>query len=154
MIMDNMTYDKLLKTLDRLMLELDDKQVKSLELDMLKRIAIRLQSFECSECEDNLSRLGEYVRYLDENRDSLDKKELKEYRKSIELIKAHLQKGHGLVPEGYYMSIYMSLGMSIGLVFGMLVFDNLALGLPLGMSVGLAIGSGIDADYKKKGKTI
>lgn len=154
MIMDNMTYDKLLKTLDRLMLELDDKQVKSLELDMLKRIAIRLQSFECSECEDNLPRLGEYVRYLDENRDSLDKKELKEYRKNIELIKAHLQKEHGLVPEGYYMSIYMSLGMSIGLVFGMLVFDNLALGLPIGMSTGLAIGAGIDADYKKKGKTI
>lgn len=152
--MKNESYDQIIEDVDRLKINLNNKQVKTLELDMLKRIAIRLKSFDCRECEDSMSTLGEYVRYLDENRNSLDKRELKEYRKRIEGIKAHLQKEHGLVPEGYYMSIYMSLGMSIGLVFGMLVFDNLALGLPIGMSVGLAIGAGIDADYKKKGKTI
>ena len=153
-IMNNKNYKKILEKIARLNDEIDDKQAKTLELDLLKRIIIRLQAFDCTECANNLSELSGYVNYLDENKNSLEKQELKEYRKIIEEIKTHLQKEHGLVPQGYYLSVYMSIGMSIGLVFGLTVFDNLALGLPIGMAIGIAIGSGIDADYKKKGKII
>jgi F0F1-type ATP synthase assembly protein I len=147
-------YNQILEKIDGLNDEIDDKQAKTLELDLLKRITIRLHSFDCTECANYLSEMCEYIDYLDENKNSLEKQKLKDYRKIIEEIKTHLQKEHGLIPEGYYLSIYMSIGMSIGLVFGLTVFDNLAMGLPIGMSIGLAIGAGIDADYKKKGKTI
>lgn len=152
--MDNRNYNQILEKIARLNDEIDDKQAKKLELDLLKRITIRLQSFDCTECANYLSELRGYINYLDKNKNSLEKQELKKYRKIKEKIKTHLQKEHGLVPEGYYLSIYMSIGMSIGLVFGLIVFDNLALGLPIGLAIGVAIGSGIDADYKKKGKTI
>lgn len=152
--MGNRSFEQILEKVDRLNDEMDLKQTKGLELDLLKRITIRLQSFECTECASYLSEMDGYVNYLDENKNSLEKQKLKDYRKIIEEIKAHLQKEHRLVPEGYYQSIYMSIGMSIGLMFGLTVFDNLAMGLPIGMVMGLAIGVGIDADYKKKGKTL
>jgi hypothetical protein len=84
----------------------------------------------------------------------LSNEDFKSYKSLITKITDHLQKTHKLLSEDYYISIYMSIGMSLGLLFGMLVFDNIALGLPIGMSLGIAIGAGIDADNKKKGKTI
>lgn len=152
--MDNRNYNQILEKITKLNDEIDDKQSKILELDLLERITIRLQSLDCIERANNLYELGGYVNYLNKNKDSLGKQELKEYRKTIGEITTHLQKGHGLVPEGYYLSIYIPFGMSIGLVFGLIIFDNLALGLPIGMAIGIAIGSVIDADHKKKGKTI
>lgn len=152
--MDNRNDNQILEKIARLNDEIDDKQRRKFQLDLLKRITIRLQSFDCTECTNCLSELSGYINYLDENKNSLEKQKLKEYRKIIEKIKTHLQKEHGLVPEGYYLSIYMSLGMCIGLVFGLNLSDNLALGLPIGLAIGISIGSGIDADYKKKGKTI
>ncbi|WP_234028562.1 hypothetical protein [Lentibacillus sp. Marseille-P4043] len=69
---------------------------------------------------------------------------------------SNLQKKHKLVEEGYYLGIFMSLGLSLGVVFGLTVLDIGLLGLPIGvgMCIGLAIGSGMDADAKKRGKTI
>ena len=152
--MDNINYNQIIEKIARLSDEIDDKQVETLALDLLKRITIRLQSFDCTECGNYLSEISGYVNYLDENKNSLEKQQLQEYRKIMEEIKIHLQNEHGLVPEGFYLGIYMSFGMSIGLLFGMIVFDNFVLGMPIGMAIGVAIGSGIDADYKKKGKTI
>ncbi len=152
--MDNNHYNQILQKIDGLFNQVESQQVKRLELDLLKRITIRLLSFDCSDCTDYLSEVEHYVDYLEIHKKMGDKQQLKEYRKLIGAIKAHLQKEHGLVPEGYYMSIYMSIGMSIGLVLGLTIFDHLALGLPIGLSVGLAVGSGIDALYAKKGMTI
>ena len=152
--MDNRNDNQILEKISRLKDEIDDKLAKVLELDLLKQLTIRLQSFDCAECANYLSELSGSIHYLDEKKNSLEKQDFKKHRKMIENMKTHLQKEHGLIPEGYYLSIYMSIGMSIGLIFGMIVFDNLALGLPIGLAIGVAIGSGIDADCKKKGKTI
>lgn len=152
--MDNSNYNQMLEKIDIIYNEIGDKQAKILELDLLKRIIVRLQSFDCTECANYLFEMGVYINYLEENKNLLERQKIKEYRKSVEEIKSHLQKKHGLVPEGYYLSIYMSLGMSVGLIFGLAILDNLAMGLPIGMAIGLAIGSGIDSDYKKKGRTI
>lgn len=154
--MDNgdCNYNQILGKIAKLYDEVDDKQAKALELDLLKRMTIRLQSFDCTECANYSSKLGDYVNYLDENKNSLDRQELKKHREIIEEIKTHLQNEHGLVQEGYYLSIYMPLGMCMGLVFGLTIINNLAIGLSSGLAIGVAIGSAIDADYKKKGKTI
>lgn len=146
--------NQILNLIEKLRGKIDEKQAKSLELDLLTRIVIRLQSFDCNECKRYLAVIEEYIHYLDDNKDLLNKQKLKEYSKEIQIIKTHLQKEHGLYIEGTFMAVYMSIGMSIGIVFGLTIFDNLALGLPIGLSLGIAVGTGIDADLKKKGKTI
>lgn len=143
--------NQILDLIEKFREKIDEKQAKLLELDLLKRIVIRLQSFDCNECNRYLSIIEEYINYLNDN---IDKQKLKEYKKEIEVIKAHLQKEHGLYLEGTFTAVYMSIGMSIGLVFGLTIFDNLALGLPIGLSIGIAIGAGIDTDLNKKGKVI
>ncbi len=45
--MDNRSYNQTLEKIDRLNDEIDGKQAKTLELDLLKRITIRLQTFDC-----------------------------------------------------------------------------------------------------------
>lgn len=152
--MDNKNFNQILEKLNKISEIMHKKQANSLELDLLKRIIIRLQSFDCNECKNYLSDIEIYLNYFNDNIDFIEKQKLKEYRKTLGNIKNHLQKEHGLYPEGTYTSTYMSIGMSIGLVFGLTVFDNIALGLPIGLGIGLAIGSGIDADLKKKGKII
>ncbi|MFC4388936.1 hypothetical protein ACFOZ1_14125 [Gracilibacillus marinus] len=152
--MDHTQYEQLVEKIDHLHSQLDKKQAQAVELDLLKRITIRLDSFDCTVCTEAHSDIEEYVHYLEDHNDAIDKERLKDYRKRIEKIKTHLLKEHGLIEEGYYLSIYMSIGMSFGLIFGMIISDNLALGLPIGLAIGLAIGVAIDADYKKKGKTL
>ena len=152
--MDNRDYNQILEKIDKLNNQLNDKQGKTLDLDLVKRIVIRLKSFDCTQCENDLYKLSEYINYIYENQNSLERQKLKEYNKFIEQIKTHLQKKHGLFTEGYYLSIYMSLGISVGLMLGLAFFEHWALGMCFGMSTGIAIGSGIDADHKKKGKII
>lgn len=152
--MESQKNDAIGQKIEEIKVQIDGKRAKALELDLLIRIASRLQSFDCAECTSHLANLEEYVRYLHENVNAMDDQEVKKHQKKMGEIKTHLQKKHGLVEEGYYLSIYMSLGMSIGLVFGLTIFDNLALGLPIGMAIGVAVGSGMDADNKKKGKTL
>lgn len=149
-----MENDQILQRIDGLFSQIEGQQAKRLKLDLLKRIIIRLLSFECSGCTDHLSEMERCIDYLEINKKIVDKQKLREYRNLVEAIKTHLQKEHGLVPEGYYLSIYLSIGISVGMILGLAIFDNLAFGLPIGLSVGLAVGSGIDAMYAKKGMTI
>lgn len=134
---------------------LTEKEVKKLDFDLLQRIIIRLNSFDCNECKEYLQEIDEHTKMLIEKGKPVDKSDFEGYQKKISDSISHLQKEHKLVREGYYMSVYMPLGMSVGLVFGLAIFENnIALGLPMGMCIGIAIGSGLDADAKKKGRTI
>ena len=56
--MDNRNYNEILEKIARLNDEIDNKQAKTLDLDLLKRIIIRLQSFDCNECTNYLSEIG------------------------------------------------------------------------------------------------
>jgi hypothetical protein len=129
---------------------------KRLDLDKSERVVEKLGSFSsnCKDCQQQLLELMNYLILIKENMDRIDDTKLKQYKQLINHIISHLQKKHKLIQEGYYLGIFMSLGMSLGIVFGITVFDNFGLGIPIGMCMGLAIGAGMDADAKKKGKTI
>ncbi|WP_253957765.1 hypothetical protein [Metabacillus halosaccharovorans] len=136
---------------------IDNKKITGkLDLNKCERVAEKLDSLSenCQECEQQLLELKNHLIELKSNIDNLDKQTLKQHLLLIQQTYNHLQKKHKLLPEGYYMSIYMSIGMSLGVVFGLTIFDNIALGIPIGMCFGMAIGAGLDADVKKKGKTI
>lgn len=153
--MDQRTFERLKERILRLQ---EHPDAKRLDAAKLERITIRMESFSrndrCGTCETLLSEADERVGTLAERSEATGKDELKSYRRWLGTATAHLQQKHQLVPEGTYLAIYMSMGLSIGLVFGLTIFDNAALGMPIGMSIGLAIGAGLDADAKKKGKTI
>lgn len=129
---------------------------KKLNLDKCERMIERLGSFSdsCPECKQNLLDLQTHFTELQENIGPLQADTLKCHNQWINQIASHLQKQHKLVAEGTYLAIYMSLGLSMGMVFGLTIFDNIGLAMPMGLSIGLALGSAMDADARKKGKTI
>ena len=154
--MGNSLIDSLMTNLEELKGNLGEKLGKQLNLALLERVVKRLQSFspECEQCEQHLEGLSVHIENLKSKHGQIEKSDLKEHQRKVNIIISHLQKEHKLVTEGYYMGVYMSLGMSIGLVFGLTIFENIALGLPIGMIMGIAIGVGLDADAKKKGLQI
>lgn len=147
--------DKLTTNIEDLRNSLGEKASKKLELDKCNRLVQRLNtlSSECEKCYQHFIDLEIHIAQLIDKSNQLTKTDFKQHSQKLEYISSHLLKEHKLVSKDYYLSIYMSLGLSIGLILGLL-FDNLALGLPIGLGVGVVIGASLDADVKKKGKTI
>src|SRR5690606_1667397 len=104
----------------------------------------------------SLHELQLIITALQQSEQPLESSAAKDLSSKLNEIKSYLQKQHKLIPEGFYMSVYMPLGTSLGLVFGLALFDfdNIALGLPIGLCLGIAVGTSLDADAKKKGKSI
>ena len=120
----------------------------------LERVVMRLSSFsQCAECNKYVAELNEALEAII-GQGKFERHEAKELNVLVNKIMAHFEKGHSLLPEGYYMSTYMSIGLSLGIVFGLVLFDNIGIGLALGLGLGVAIGAGLDADAKKKDKVI
>lgn len=154
--MDENRYEQLMQDLELLKVKVGEKTSKQMNLELFKRMIVRLESFsnDCEQCQKYLMELTIHFEELKNKHVPLEKSYLKDlYLKKNELI-SHLQKQHKLITEGYYLSVYMSLGMSLGVVYGLLLSENLAMGLSLGLSLGVAIGAGLDANAKKKGLTI
>lgn len=134
----------------------NERLKRQLDLKKQRRAIDRLVSFsdECPACELYLHNLKHLLMQFADPAGTQNRKALRAYNRRVNEITAHMLKQHHLIPEGYFLSIYMTFGISIGVLLGLTVFDNLALGLPLGTCVGVAIGAGLDADAKKKQRTI
>ena len=133
---------------------LDKKDYKKYKLDLLLRLAKRVDSFSslCGECQpfqQEITRLIEDLRnlYL------MSKENRKSYFKTISQITKHLQKGHKLVTEGYYLGIGMAIGAGIGVAIGA-ALGNPGIGPAIGVALGIAIGSYLDRKAKKEGRII
>lgn len=154
--MEHIEVEGMIDEITRLKESIGNQYTKKLQLNLLERIIKRLESYhaECDICEKTLIELKEQLNLIKVNQGQLSKVEIKEYFRIINNTVAHLQKQHKLVSEGYYMGICMALGVSFGLLFGTILYSVSAIGVSIGMCFGLAIGNGLDADAKKKGKTI
>jgi hypothetical protein len=148
--------EKLLKDFRELKTAMDVKTAKNFNMELLERIIKRVDSFapECQECSKTMKELEEHINKLNAKQGSFNKNDFKENSAKMNNIISHLTKQHKLITEGTYLGTYMCFGISIGVVFGLTIFHNLALGMPIGMCLGIALGSSMDADAKKKGKTI
>ncbi|WP_339184998.1 hypothetical protein [Oceanobacillus sp. FSL W7-1293] len=155
MMISPQAADKLNANIEDLKNSLEEKVSKKLDLDNCHQMIQRLVelSSSCEACNQYFVNLESHIAQLLDKSDQLTKNDFNNHHQILNNIRTHLMKKHKLVAKDYYLSIYMSCGLSLGLVFGLL-FDNLALGLPIGLAVGVAIGAGLDADVKKKGRTI
>lgn len=148
--------EELIKNIEEMKHDVDEKTATKLELDKYIRIIKRLDSFStnCEECQKYLVELENHFENISSQVHQFTKEDYKNHNTKTNQVTSHLLKTHHLTSEHYYMTTFMSVGISLGIPLGLLLFDNVALGMPIGMSIGIAIGTGLDADAKKKGKII
>ena len=133
---------------------LGKKESKKYKLDLLLRIAGRVDSFfsHCGECQifqQDITQLTQDLGYIVQ----MPKEKRKGYFKKLNNITKHLQKHHKLVAEGHYIGIGIAIGVAIGAGIGT-ALGKPGLGPGLGIALGLAIGAYLDNKAKKEDRVI
>jgi len=147
-------YDGIVKEINLHKDILGQKDSKKYKLDLLLRVAKRVDSFssQCGECQmlqQEVTTLTQDLGYLAQ----WSKERRKSYFKMIDTIVKHLQKQHKLVTEGHYMGIGIAIGVGIGAALSA-TLDNPGIGPAIGIALGLAIGRYLDNKAKKEGRVI
>ena len=147
-------YDGIVKELNLHKDTLGQKDAKKYKLDLLLRVAKRVDSFSsaCGQCQmfqQDIATLTQDLGYLAQ----WSKERRKSYFKTIDTIIKHLRKQHKLITEGYYIGIGLAIGIGIGAVLGA-ALGNPGIGPAIGTALGLAIGSYLDKKAKKEGRVI
>ena len=147
-------YHRTAQTINSHKITLEKKAVKKYKLDLLLRLAAKVDNFAniCGECQNFKQEITRLTASLG-GAVQLSKEERKSYSRSLNTITKHLQKEHKLVTEGHYLGIGMMIGAGIGTILGN-VLDNTGIGTPLGIAIGLAVGSYLDKKAKKEGRVI
>jgi hypothetical protein len=137
---------------------LDPKNYKKYKLDLLLRVAVRVDAFAavCAEChafqseiESLVNDLGNLVQLPKQ----LARQERKHYFRRINEMVKHLQKEHKLVPENYYLGIGIAIGTAMSAGIGT-ALGNPGVGTGIGIALGLAIGKYLDNRAEKEGRVI
>jgi hypothetical protein len=147
-------YDDIVKEISLRKDVLGKKGSKKYKLDLLLRIAGRVDSFlsHCGECQifqQDITQLTQDLGYIVQ----ASKEKRKDYFKKIGTITKHLQKQHKLVAEGYYIGIGIAIGVAIGTAIGV-ALNNPGIGPGIGIALGLAIGAYLDNKAKKEDRVI
>lgn len=147
-------YHRTAREIDAHKITLGSKDAKKYQLELLLRLAARIDSFAliCGECQSfkvEINRLTASLGGIVQ----LSKEERKSYSGSIKNITRHLQKEHKLVTEGQYAGIGMAIGIAIGAGIGAAT-DNTGPGTPIGMAFGYAIGYFLEKKARKEGQMI
>ena len=137
---------------------LSKKDAKKYKLDLLLRVAGRVDEFfsTCGKCQlsqPEVTRLAGELGYLIQMPKQAPKEARKSYHKTLNNIIKHLKKEHKLVTEGHYKGIWMAIGPAISVAIGA-ALENPGIGIGVGVAIGLAIGSYLDKKAKKEGRVI
>jgi len=147
-------YDGIVREINLHRDTLGKKDAKKYKLDLLTRVAKRIDSFssECGQCQisqQEVTTLTQDLGYLAQ----WSKERRRSYFKMIGTIVKHLQKQHKLVSEGYYIGIGLAIGVGIGTALGA-ALGSPGIGPAIGTALGLAIGKYLDNKAKKEGRVI
>ena len=150
-------YNRIVKEISSYQDRLSNKESKKYKLDLLLRIARRVDDFspECGNCQlfqQEITKLVQDLGFMLQAPNP-NKEEGKRYSKTIKNIIKHLQKHHKLVSEGHYMGIGLAIGIGIGTALGA-IFENPGVGTGTGSAIGLAIGSYLDKKAKREDRVI
>ena len=134
---------------------LNKKEAKKLKLDLLLRVARRVDEFSayCGECQTLKQEITMLVAELGNLIHLPSKEARRKYTKAINSMVKHLQKQHKLITEGHNMGVWIGIGMAIGVGIGT-ALGNPAIGPAIGIAIGVAIGSYLDKKAKQEGKVI
>ena len=151
-------YNKIAKEISSHKDRLTEKEQKKYKLDLLLRVAGRVDSLSslCGQCQLFQQDIMQLSRDLWEV-SLMSKEQSKSYPKKINNIVKHLQKHHKLVTEGQYSGMWTGIGVAIGVALGAAggaVADNVGFGIPIGIGIGIAVGKYLDNKAKKEGRVI
>ena len=148
-------YNRIDKEISQHQTSLDKKKAKKYKLDLLLRIAKRVDDFStiCGECQMLQPDIAELTRELSLLIQMPNKESQKNYFKTIGKITKHLQKQHKLVTPGQYLGMWSAIGTAIGVAIGA-ALGNTSAGMATGVGIGLAVGSYLDKKAKNEGKII
>ena len=148
-------YNRVAREISSYQDTLSKKGYKKYKLDLLLRIAKRVDDFSgyCGECQMFQLEVTRLIQDLGNLIQIPNKEERKSYFKTISNMVKHLQKQHKLVSEGQYMGIGLAIGIGIGTAIGS-ALGNPGIGPAIGVAIGLAIGSYLDKKAKKEGRII
>ena len=148
-------YNRVVKEISLYQDTLSKKDSKKYKLDLLLRIAKRLDDFSgyCGECQAFQQEVTGLTQELGNLIQMPDKERRKSYFKMINNIIKHLQKHHKLVTKGQYVGIGLLIGVGVSTALGA-ALDNPGIGPAIGAAIGLAIGSYLDKKAKDEGRVI
>ena len=148
-------YERTVKEISLHKDSLSKKDAKKYKLDLLLRIARRVDDFSatCGECQTFKQEITVLTGALGNLIQIPNKENRKSYLKQIKSLVKHLQKEHKLVTEGQYMAMWSGIGPALGIAFGA-ALDNIGIGVAIGVVIGLAIGRYMDNKAKKEGRVI
>ncbi len=143
-----------LRQIDDITSSLDKRIAKRFRVDLLKRIATRLERYSaegCAECDSLRGKVDRLVLLYEQAAQghTIDHKEHKALFQ--ELIR-HLRSTHKLIEDGTNQSMWMSIGLVLGVTLQRTMLGAASIGI--GLCLGIAIGSSMDASAKKAGRML
>lgn len=151
-------YNRIIKEINLYKDSLSKKDAKKYKLDLLLRVAGRVEEFfsicgKCQLLQPEVTRITGELAYLIQMPKQAPKEARKSYHKTLNNIIKHLKKEHKLVTEGYYRGIGMAIGPIIATAIGA-ALENPSIGFGVGIVIGLAVGSYLDKKAQKEGRVI
>ena len=152
-------YNRIATEIGQYEVTLGQKGAKKYKLDLLLRVAKRIDDFSdiCSECQNHQQEINGLVQELNLQIQMPDKDSLKKYNSAINGLVEHLKKAHKLVEKGHYMGMGIGIGMAVGAGLGAAIgaaADNPGIGTGVGIALGVAVGSYLDRKAREEGKVI
>jgi len=151
-------YNRIVKEINLHKDSLSKNDAKKYKLDLLLRVAGRVDDFfslcgKCQLSQPEITRLVGELGYLIQMPKQAPGEARKSYHKTLNNIIKHLKKEHKLVTEGYYKGIGMAIGAGISAAIGA-ALGNPGIGTGIGIGIGLAVGSYLDKKAQKEGRVI
>ena len=159
MEVDSQWYNRIATEIGQYQITLGQKEAKKYKLDLLLRIAKRVDDFSqtCGECQTFQSEITGLVQELSLLTQMPSREGIKKHSKAVNSLVNHLKKVHKLVEKGHYMGVGIGIGMAIGAGLGGAlgaVLDNAGIGTIVGIAIGVAIGAYLDKKAEREGRVI
>ena len=152
-------YNRVATEISQYQTTLNKKDAKKYKLDLLLRVAKRVDDFSsyCGECQTFQSEITRIVQELSLLTQMPSKQGLKSHTRAVNSLVGHLKKVHKLVDKGHYLGIGIGIGMAIGAGLGAALgaaLDNPGIGTAVGIALGIAVGRYLDKKAEKEGRVI
>jgi hypothetical protein len=152
-------YNRIATELGQYQVTLGQKDFKKYKLDLLLRVARRVDDFSttCGECQTFKQDITNLVQEMSMLIQMPSKEGMKRHTKAVNSLVEHLKKVHKLVEKGHYMGMGIGIGMLIGAALGGSLgaaLDSPGIGTAVGIGLGLAIGAYLDKKAEREGKVI
>jgi hypothetical protein len=152
-------YNRIATEISQYQVTLGQKSAKKYKLDLLLRVAKRVDDFapSCGECQTFQQEITRLVQEMSLLIQMPSKEGIKSHTRAVNSMVNHLKKVHKLVEKGHYMGIGIGIGMAIGAGLGgafEAAVDNPGVGTAVGIGLGIAIGAYLDRKAREEGRVI